>query len=393
MVPVTIFLMIAGAQAANVPPAPAGSGLMLPAEAACLQSRSPMGLDDPSVAQGLAVVRTALDACLAGADGSIDADVEVACTGRVASVVAYQGGSLAPDAAACVMDTLFYAAFPAHDDADGAYVSVMVKPRATVAAPMRVAAVSGPVAALPMEAAACNEVSVTQACTEGRDRVACGAWAAAMLSPDGGCYEPNKARRTLLLACPDAASPAAGCLMLGQAFEDGVGGDRDRTSAAGYYAWACEGGSAQGCWSRGTLLERGVGVRRNDELALASHSAGCELGDSRSCLRAASILDEGAMVPRDAAVALPLYETACDGGHGEACVGAGKLYEERGDPASARRWYDVGIAANSVDARRLAARLLWNGLGGAADKRRARTLCEQACQAGDAVACRGPQYL
>jgi hypothetical protein len=37
--------------------------------------------------------------------------------------------------------------------------------------------------------------------------------------------------------------------------------------------------------------------------------------------------------------------------------------------------------------------MLWGGLGGDADRKRAKSLCATACQSGDLPSCRGPQYL
>lgn len=392
LTPLTLALSLA--YAADVPPPPHGSGLVLPPEGECIAARSaPLGLDDAAVAAGLAVIRTALDGCLGGSDGMLDADVHINCSGRVDDVVAYHGGGLGPDAAACVMDSLHYAAFPAHDESAGIWVSLVVEPTATVAAPMRVAAADAPpVAAALTEAAACDDPLVRSACSQG-DREACASLAAAMLQSDSTCYGPSEARRTLLLACPDGSSPAGACLMLGQAFEEGVGGERDRTSASGYYDWACLAGAAEACWRRGTLLSRGVGVRRNDELALKSHQTGCELGDARCCQAAGFILDEGAIVARDAEAALPLYQRACEAGVGDGCVGAGRLLEESDDHAAALALYEEGAGFGSAEAMRRAARMLWNGIGADADKKKAKTLCADACQAGDSAACRGPQYL
>jgi LysM repeat protein len=51
--------------------------------------------------------------------GTVETEITVACTGRVARVEVLDAGGLPAEVVACVADTLRYAAFPAHDQPDG----------------------------------------------------------------------------------------------------------------------------------------------------------------------------------------------------------------------------------------------------------------------------------
>jgi TPR repeat protein len=59
----------------------------------------------------------------------------------------------------------------------------------------------------------------------------------------------------------------------------------------------------------------------------------------------------------------------------------------------AREAYESAVANGSLEAKRALARLLWIGEGGKKDKGRAKALCREACQGGDPIACRGPEFL
>ena len=180
------LLLTTLAHAGDLPSPPPGIPL-LPPEAACLEApRTPLGLADVSVAEALATIQDGLNRCLAGSSGSLEADVRVGCGGHVQDVVAYHGGELMPDVAACVMDALYYAPFPAHDAVDGVWVTLEVRPRSTVAAPVRpaIADLAPQSVAEITEAAACSDQGVRDRCDAG-DREACAALAMAIL-----CFWP-----------------------------------------------------------------------------------------------------------------------------------------------------------------------------------------------------------
>jgi uncharacterized protein len=223
---------------------------------------------------------------------------------------------------------------------------------------------------------------------------ACTELAISLLEASDARRDPVRAKQLLERVCTNPASDGKACGWLGRAFEEGWGTDRDRTTAARYFKWSCDEGVPASCLSRGTLLATGVGVRRDDAAALEMFEAACTGMASTGCYEAARLLDNGTHLPRDLRRSASMYERACAGDIGDACTGAGRLIEETSeDFGSARAWYEDGMDKGSLDAKRQLARLLWNKLGGERDRARAKVLCQEACQAGDNVACRGPSFL
>jgi uncharacterized protein len=209
--------------------------------------------------------------------------------------------------------------------------------------------------------------------------------------------DAERARGLLLRSCTDERSDPEACVVLGRSFEEGLGGDRDRTEASKYYRWACAAGNADSCMRRGDLLVSDVGVRRDDHEALNMYQRACDGGMPGGCYEAGRIVDDGTYVKRDLAVAVGQYEKACEGGDGRGCFALGRVQEvgPTGTPdmKAARQAYERALEAGSLDAKRALARLLWNGYGGGRARGRAKDLCREACQSGDAVACRGPAFL
>lgn len=235
------------------------------------------------------------------------------------------------------------------------------------------------------------------ACDEGRSPEACKVLAAALIEGVDLPKDAARGRELLRRVCVDEHSDTEACFRLGLVYEEGLGGERDRTVASQYYRWSCASGTLDACLRRGDLLVSDVGVRRDDQEALAMYSQACAGGAAAACTRGGQILFEGTFVRRDLAQAASLYQTACSGGDGAGCFGLGQSLElgANGSPdlAGARQAYESALAAGSLEAKRALSRLLWNGAGGPRDKGRAKALCREACQGGDAVACRGPEFL
>ncbi|MCB9674180.1 MAG: sel1 repeat family protein [Alphaproteobacteria bacterium] len=234
------------------------------------------------------------------------------------------------------------------------------------------------------------------ACSRGGNATACSVLGLALLEGESLKKDTARARSLLKQSCIDKTSPARPCFVLGDLYETGAGGERDRTLAATYYKWACAQGWGEACDRRGDLLDQGVGVAEDDAEAVASYQLGCDAGFPNACHKAAVILDEGTNIPRDAKRALGLYDMGCEKGVGEACLRLGKLYVEGAgtdkDEAKARDAFEKAVALKNVEAHRRLARLLWFGLGGKKDKKRAKALCAAGCQADDPIACRGPAW-
>lgn len=231
------------------------------------------------------------------------------------------------------------------------------------------------------------------ACEARQSILACQALAFALLDGVSVPRDAERGRTLLLRVCRDERSDPTACMALGRAFEEGLGGDRDRTEASKYYRWACAGGNVDACMRRGDLLVSDVGVRRDDHEALNMYERACDGGIAAGCYEAGRILDEATYVKQDLPRAATLYTRACDGQDARGCFGLGKVSERTPDMVAARAAYEKAITEGSLEAKRALARLLFNGYGGGRQKGKAKQLCRDACQAGDAVACRGPAFL
>ncbi len=236
------------------------------------------------------------------------------------------------------------------------------------------------------------------ACEVRESAAACTALAYALLDGIDLPRDAERGRKLLQRTCRDDVPDPVACYTLGRAFEEGLGGDRDRTEASKYYRWACTAGHVESCVRRGDLLVSDVGVRRDDHEALNMYKRACDGGWADACTKAGIILDEATYVIEDRATALTLYDKGCQGGNAMGCARLGML-REKGlpnagpDMKGARVAYERAIELGSLDAKRLNARLLWNGYGGPRQRGRAKQLCREACQSGDPVACRGPAFL
>ncbi len=235
------------------------------------------------------------------------------------------------------------------------------------------------------------------ACEQRESKRACSVLGQALIVGVDVPRDAVRGRSLLHRACPDERSDPAACADLARAYEEGLGGDRDRTEASQYYRWACVSGHAASCMRRGDLLQSDVGVRRDDYEALNMYERACGEGMAAACRKGGLIPHEGTYVSQDLPRAAGLYEKACDMGDGLGCYGLGQVLElgTEGTPdfEGARRAYEDAVHRGMADAKGSLARLLWNGYGGKKDKGRARKLASEACRNGDNPACQGPKAL
>ena len=233
------------------------------------------------------------------------------------------------------------------------------------------------------------------ACSKGKMPQACTELGLALLYDEAN-PDSIRARSLLKQSCVDKNSPAEPCFVLGELYETGKGGSRDRTLAARYYKWACNQGWGEACERRGDLLHHGVGVRLDDEGAVAMYQKGCDQGNTNTCYKAGVILDEGTVIERDAERALKLFKLSCDKNHADGCLRLGNLYLEgvggERDEKAARAAFDRAVSLGQVEAHRRLAWMLWNGVGGRRQRSRAKDLCKAGCQADDQIACHGPSF-
>lgn len=233
---------------------------------------------------------------------------------------------------------------------------------------------------------ACSRADMASACSE---------LGLALLDSDQGLANQPRARALLRQSCKDETSPAKSCFVLGDLYENGKGGEKDRTLAARYYKWACTQGWGQACERRGDLLAEGVGVQLDWADAVVMYQAGCDAGLPTACHKAGVLLDEGTHIARDGDRAKALLQMGCERGIGEACLRHGKLALDKTlgrDEAEARRSFESAVGLGNTEAHRRLAYLLWNGIGGKKEKKRAKELTAAGCRNDDPIACRGPAF-
>ena len=235
------------------------------------------------------------------------------------------------------------------------------------------------------------------ACEERESAPACAMLAYALIEGVDIPRNAERGKELLHRVCRDESSDPRACATLGKVYEEGIGVDRDRTVASKFYRWSCARDEFDSCMSRGDLLVSDVGVRRDDHEALNMYQRACEGGIAAGCRKAGDIVDTATYVKRVLPMAEDFYTRGCDAKDAASCLGLGRIREEgiEGTPdmTGAREAYDLAVQYGSLDAKRRLAKLLWNGYGGRKDKKRARQLSGEACQNGDPVACRGPQFL
>lgn len=125
---------VSGGRMSTDPSDATGGALRMPAAMPCLPGpdQATLGEDGPEFAAsaGLSYTQTRdamagflpeLGRCVpeGGAEGTVQLELTVGCSGRVAEVRVVDGGGLPGDMLSCVRDTLRYVAFPAHDMPDG----------------------------------------------------------------------------------------------------------------------------------------------------------------------------------------------------------------------------------------------------------------------------------
>lgn len=230
------------------------------------------------------------------------------------------------------------------------------------------------------------------ACDELQSIDACLPFAQHLLDDESTARDPGRAREILSRVCTSPQSDATACLIRGQLYEQGIGGDQDRTDAANFYRYACVGGQTDACMRRGLLLVPDVGIRADHREALGMFSKVCDAGEASGCFEAGTLLASSPTI-KDMSEAVAWFERGCSANHGGACAGLGRALEDTGgDMMAARDAYERALQLGDHAGRVDLVRMLWSGDGGKKERSRAKMLCRAACQEDDQC-CRGPKYL
>ena len=232
-----------------------------------------------------------------------------------------------------------------------------------------------------------------RACEQREPVAACTELAYELLRKGSPNYDASRACGLLMLVATGPGTDPKANVTLGGLFKDGVGCDKDRTEAAQYLLWACDGGIQEACIERGLLLIPDIGVRRDHPEALRMFSMACEKGQlAEGCFQAGRLLETSEFI-KDPTQAMSWYERGCEGGVKLSCSGWGRtLASAAGGNSYEQARTAFERALPETEAKRPLAEMLFFGCGGGKKKKRARDLCRQACVEGDRIACKGPEF-
>lgn len=190
------------------------------------------------------------------------------------------------------------------------------------------------------------------------------------------------------VACAD--NDAASCTSLGRRLRDaGL-----HAQSAEFLEKACKAGNGPGCAALLDLRGRAVDLPPLDkaEAARLAAAAGkaCKAGDALACFDWSQAEAQNSPAARGASKAL---EAACKKGQGAACRMAADLCEGYGrklrdDPKKALTLREAGCKAGDADACVAAAKQLDQEAEGPSGSERSGALYQQACKAGNADGCR-----
>lgn len=154
----------------------------------------------------------------------------------------------------------------------------------------------------------------------------------------------------------------------------------------------CDQGDAASCAAAGAMYKDGKGAPKDPARARPLLEKGCDGGQLAACAGAGEILYH--VAPKDPAKALTLFQKACDGGEPVGCVDLGWASSGSWGPgaqkdlaASAAYFGKACNEKTSLGCYGLGT-LYKSGQGVGVDPVRARSLFDQACRGGVAVACK-----
>lgn len=257
-----------------------------------------------------------------------------------------------------------------------------------------------------------------KACDSG-DGEACGMLGKMQDVGEGTPRDPALASASLAKGC--VLRDADSCNNLGVSLIDAPADRRNEPAALRLFQLACTGGLGVACRNLGNLQASGLGVPIDKTGALASWEAGCALGHSDACERAAGVLVSG----KDRGKGLALLEAAkgkgsptaflrlaqaydadpkkafsllrkgCEAGASEACTRlVGTAAKAGPEGLKAVAWLEPLCKKGQHAACTALADFKVQGLGGPKDPAGASKRYQQACEAGETVACaRGATLL
>lgn len=155
---------------------------------------------------------------------------------------------------------------------------------------------------------------------------------------------------------------------------------------------ACDKGDANGCLGLGGALRAGLkqGTPSEDgKKAQAAFQKACDGGEAGACTALGEMLYQGLGVAKDTTGAIPLLTKACDKGDAAGCNDLGLARSIAGDPAGAKKFYEMSCNARSQLGCLGLGMLYKDGKGGVTkDPAKAKELFKKACDGKVAAACK-----
>lgn len=109
-------------------------------------------------------------------------------------------------------------------------------------------------------------------------------------------------------------------------------------------------------------------------------------GNVRAVFNLGVMYERGNLGHRDEKKAISLWERAAHGGYAPAKYHLGRLFEDKGDFSSARKWYIEGAKQNHKPSMYIGGRMLMRGQGGEVESRAGYELLVRAADGGHAFA-------
>lgn len=178
-----------------------------------------------------------------------------------------------------------------------------------------------------------------------------------------------------------------GLMLLGVAFEGGIGGEKSAEKAFELYSQSAKLGSLDGIRALGVTYRDGIGTVKDATRAFENFQKATDLGDVESYGFLATAHINGQGTAKNPIKGVELYQAAVERGNASAMVSLGYLYETgkvvRTDKAKAFDLYSQAANAGNIGGMRNLAFAYRDGDGVKRDFRKAAEWFERAAKLGD----------
>lgn len=214
--------------------------------------------------------------------------------------------------------------------------------------------------------------------------------ARSMQNGSGTDQDPEQAFQMAKTAAEEWDHPEA-WMMLGYAYLNGAGCEKDSILGEQYTRKAAEMGSSQAMMNMAAMYNMGYVVERDTVQTLRWYERAVEAGSITAMRRLANSYSEGSGVPKDLKRAAELYQMAADRGNLDAMCRLGLMYEEgEGVVLNSRKAFNLYSKAadgGSAWGMRLLAYCYYQGIYVQEDVEQAAYWFLKSAEAGDLQSC------